>query len=117
MTKKFIINKGIDNEFTFNIKQTGSIVGMPIDNADTFVFKLLEYKTGNVVYTTNATVADAVNGKIKISIPSASTTNLNIEVGDRADYYKRKVTYKAIIVCDTVANGKFISKLDKVYVE
>ena len=114
---KFVINKGIDNEFTFTIKKNGSIEAININVADTFVFKLKEGKTGNIVYTVAAVVADAINGKIMVSIPTDIANGLAVDIGDRCDYYKRKVTYRASIECSTVDNGKFVAKLDKVYVE
>ena len=117
MAGKFVINKGIDNEYTFVIKKNGSIEAIVIDPSDTFVFRLHELKTGNVVFAVDAVIDDALNGKIKVVIPNASTAELIVEVGDRCDYYKRKATYKGSIECTTVDNGKFIAKLDKVYVE
>ena len=114
---RFVINKGIDNEFTFQIKQNGSIEGMVIEVTDTFEFHLKTPKTGNVVYTANATVTDAINGKIKVTIPQVTADVLVREVGDRADHYYNKPVYSAVIVANTVNNGKFAAKLAKVYVE
>lgn len=117
MASKFVINRGIDNEYTFTIKKNGSIEAIVIDPSDTFVFRLFELKTSAVVLTINAIVDDALNGRIKVVIPSSDTEDLAVEVGDRCDYYKRKATYKGSIECDTVDNGKFIAKLSKIYVE
>ena len=114
---KFTINKGIDNEFKFQVKQNGSIEGMVIEGTDTFIFNLKIPKTGEVVYTTTATVIDAINGKIKVIIPQATADILVREVGDRADHYYNKPVYSAVIIADTVNNGKFVAKLAKVYVE
>jgi len=117
MASKFVINKGIDNEYIFTIKKNGSTEAIVIKPSDTFVFKLVNLKTGVVEYTVNASTLDAINGKIKVVIPANATTNLVVEVGDRCDYYKRKATYKGNIECNTVDNGKFIAKLTKIYVE
>ena len=114
---KFVINKNIDNEFVFQIKQNGSIEGMEIEPTDTFVFSLKEPKEGTVKFTVSATVVDALNGKIKVVIPQTTANSLIREVGDRADNYYIKPIYSATIVADTVNNGKFVAKLAKVYVE
>lgn len=114
---KFVINKNIDNEFIFQIKQNGSIEGMEIEPTDTFIFSLKEPKEGTVNFTVSAAVVDAINGKIKVVIPQATANSLAREVGDRADNYYVKPMYSAIIIANTVNNGKFVAKLAKVYVE
>ena len=116
MAKQFVIHKGIDNEYMFTIKKNGSIEAIVIAPSDTFVFNLMRPKTSEVIYTTNAVVMDAINGRIKVVIPSAATTGLVMEVGDRCDYYNRKAVYRANIVCSTVDNGNFIAELEKIYV-
>ena len=114
---KFVINKNIDNEFMFQIKQNGSIEAMVIEPTDTFVFKLKDPKTGDVKFTVSATVTDAINGRVKVVIPQATANGLTREVGDRADNFYNKPVYSAVIIADTVNNGKFVAKLAKVYVE
>lgn len=114
---KFIINKGIDNEFVFQIKQNGSIEGMVIAVSDTFIFNIKNPKTGAVIYTTIATHLDRPNGKIKVTIPASAVADFTREVGDRADHYYNKAVYSANIVATTTNNGKFVAKLNKVYVE
>lgn len=117
MAKKFVIRKNKDNEFKFNIKKNGSIEAIVIQPTDTFVFNLIELKTGTTVFTVNATIDSSVNGRIKVVIPTAATVGLIVDIGDRCDYYNRKATYKANIDCNTVDNGKFVAVLDKIYVE
>ena len=114
---RFLINKNIDNEFIFQIKQNGSIEAMVIEPTDTFVFKLKDPKTGDVKFTVSATVTDAINGRVKVVIPQATANGLTREVGDRADNFYNKPMYSAVIIADTVNNGKFVAKLAKVYVE
>lgn len=114
---KFVINKNIDNEFTFQIKQNGSIEGMVIEPTDTFVFNLKNPEDGSVKFTAAASVLDNINGKIKVIIPQAVANTLTREVGDRADNFYIKPIYSASIVANTINNGKFVAKLAKVYVE
>lgn len=117
MAKKFVIFKGIDNNYYFRIKKNETIESINITPTDTFVFKLLDIESGELIYTTNLTVVDSINGKIQLAIPSNNTTNLKVDVGDRCDYYSRKPTYKGRIEMNTADNGKGIAILDKIYVE
>jgi len=117
MAKKFVIRKNKDNEFKFNIKKNGSIEAIVIQPTDTFVFNLIDLKTGAITFTVGATIDSAVNGRIKVIVPTVATAGLTVDIGDRCDYYNRKATYKVNIDCNTADNGKFTAVLDKVYVE
>ena len=117
MTKKFVIFKGIENNYDFRVKKNGSIESINITPTDTFVFKLLDIESGELIYTVNLNVVDSINGKIQLTIPSSATTNLKINIGDRCDYYNRKPTYKGRIEMNTTDNGKAIAVIDKIYVE
>ena len=114
---KFVITKGTSNEFIITIKQNGTTLPMAIEPTDTFVAKLLSIKDGSVVATFTTNVINAQNGKIKLVLGSDVVGILQIERGDRADYYYSKPLYKLVIDCDTVNNGKFVAKVHKVYVE
>ena len=114
---KFVITKGTSNEFIITIKQNGTTLPMAIKPTDTFVAKLLSIKDGSEVATLTTNIVNAQNGKIKLTLSSKAVDGLDIERGDRADYYYSKPLYKLIIDCDTVNNGKFIAKVHKVYVE
>ena len=114
---KFIITKGASNEFIITIKQNGTTLPMAIEPTDTFVAKLLGIKDGSEVATFTTNVINAQNGKIRLILDSDTVDSLNIERGERADYYYSKPLYKLVIDCDTVNNGKFVAKVHKVYVE
>ena len=114
---KFIITKGVSNEFIITIKQNGTTLPMAIESSDVFNAKLLSIKDGSVVANLTTNIVNAQNGKIKLVLSSEAVDGLDIERGDRADYYYSKPLYKLIIDCDTVNNGKFIAKVHKVYVE
>lgn len=114
---KFIITKGVSNEFIITIKQNGTTLPMAIEPTDTFNAKLLSIKDGSVVATFTTNVINAQNGKIKLTLDSNAVNGLSIERGERADYYYSKPLYKLVIDCDTVNNGKFVAKVHKVYVE
>ena len=114
---KFVITKGTSNEFIITIKQNGTTLPMAIEPTDTFVAKLLSIKDGSEVATFTTNVINAQNGKIKLVLGSDVVGTLQIEKGDRADYYYSKPLYKLVIDCDTVNNGKFVAKVHKVYVE
>lgn len=114
---KFVINKGMSNEFIITIKQNGSTLPMAIEAGDTFVTNLVKLSDGSVAASPTTSVHDAPNGKIKIVFSQLQVDGLLAERGDRADYYYSKPMYKLVIDCDTVNNGKFVAKVAKVYVE
>jgi hypothetical protein len=114
---KFVLNKGLSNEFIITIKQNGTTLPMVISNGDTFVVKLEKLVDSSVVATPIVSVHDANNGKIKIVFSPESVNLLEITRGDKADGYYSRPNYKLLIDCNTVNNGKFVAKVAKVYVE
>lgn len=114
---KFVLNKGLSNEFIITIKQNGTTLPMVISNGDTFVVKLEKLKDSSVVATPAVSVYDANNGKIKVVFSSESVSALEVNRGDKADGYYIKAGYKLLVDCDTLNNGKFVAKVAKVYVE
>ncbi len=114
---KFVINKGMSNEFIITIKQNGTTLPMAIEAGDTFVAKLVKLSDGTTAVTPTTSIYDALNGKIKVVFSQLEANGLLAERGDRADYYYSKPMYKLVIDCDTVNNGKFVAKVAKVYVE
>ena len=117
MMSKFVLNKGLDNEFIITIKQTGTTLPMVIEGADTFTAYLKDLETSTVVATVTPTVEDGPNGKIKITFYQATVDGLEVERGERCDNYYAKPMYKLVIDCSTVNNGNFVAKIDKVYVD
>ena len=114
---KFVISKGGSNEFIITIKQNGTTLPMVIEPTDTFEAKLLTMCGGEVVATLTTSVLNASNGKIKLVLDDLVVETLKTEKGDRADYCYSKPLYRLVIDCDTVNNGKFVAKVNKVYVE
>lgn len=117
MSSKFVISKSGSNEFIITIKQNGTTLPMVIEPTDTFKAKLVNISDGAEVATLTTNVINAQNGKIKLVLSKAQVDVLNMERGDRADYFYSKPLYRLIIDCDTINNGKFLAKVQKVYVE
>ena len=123
-TTKFVITKGIANEYYITIKQDDSTLPMVIKPTDTFEVKIFKLNDSALVATigmiagTNGQISvyDANNGKLKIVLSDALVTALVMERGDRADYYYSKPIYRLVIDASTVNNGDFIATIDKVYV-
>ena len=123
-TTKFVITKGIANEYYITIKQDDSTLPMVIKPTDTFEVKIFKLNDSALVATIGMTagadgqisVYDAANGKLKIVLSDALVTALVMERGDRADYYYSKPMYRLVIDASTVNNGDFIATIDKVYV-
>lgn len=114
---KFVINKGMSNEFIITIKQNDSTLPMIIENTDTFTVKLYELATNSPVLTVTPTVFDAPNGQILITLDSNDVDTLISERGTKADRYYLKPTYRLAIDCSTTNNGSFVAKIAEVYVE
>ena len=123
-TTKFVITKGIANEYYITIKQDDSTLPMVIEPTDTFEVKIFKLKDSALVATVGmiagtdgqVSVYDDANGKLKIVLSDALVTALVMERGDRADYYYSKPIYRLVIDASTVNNGDFIATIDKVYV-
>lgn len=123
-TTKFVITKGIANEYYITIKQDDSTLPMVIKPTDTFEVKIFKLKDSALVATIGmiagtdgqVSVYDDANGKLKIVLSDALVTALAMERGDRADYYYSKPIYRLVIDASTVNNGDFIATIDKVYV-
>jgi len=115
----FVITKGVDNEFTFTIKQTGTTLPMEIESTDTFVATLVLLEDEGAIKGTEYTLTteDAVNGKVKLVIPEEDTLDLVVSKGCKVDRYYNKPTYKLIVECNTANNGNFIAKMPLVYVD
>ena len=123
-TTKFVITKGIANEYYITIKQDDSTLPMVIKPTDTFEVKIFKLNDSALVATIGMTagadgqisVYDDANGKLKVVLSDALVTALVMERGDRADYYYSKPIYRLVIDASTVNNGDFIATIDKVYV-
>ncbi len=122
----FTISKGLSNEFIFSIKQNDSLLPMIIDPTDTFKLMLFNLETDLLevtLYSSNSTsdgeitIHNESNGQIKITMNEALVNRLQKDRGTKADRYYLKPTYRLVIECDTVNNGKMISKIDRVFVD
>ena len=126
-TNKFVINKGMNNEFILTIKKNNSTLPIIIDPTDTFVAKLylLEDKSEAISIDNsgtpnddgNITVYDENNGQIKLTLNDTAVNSLISERGDKVDDYYLIPTYRLAIDCVTVDNGTFVAKQPEVYVE
>jgi len=116
-TDKFVINKGVDNEFVLTIKQTGTTLPMEINNTDTFEAHLIKLNDGTTILTKLLSIEDTANGKVKLVVSSAEAGVLESSKGSEVDRYYLRPTYRLMIDCNTVNNGAFIAKVPEVYVE
>jgi hypothetical protein len=114
---KFVITKGLDNNFIFTIKADGSTLPMTIEVSDTFQAHLVDLSNDTTVLTKNLTVVDATNGKTSLVVTAAETATLTGDKGGKVDRYYLKPVYKLLIECSTVNNGDFIAKVPEVYVD
>lgn len=119
----FTINKDIQNEFIFTIKQNDSLLPMIIDLSDTFSFKIYDLDTDELFKEVNMTssqdgiitIFDAANGQIKVVLNSDPL--FRKERGSKEDKYYLKPTYRILIEGTTTNNGLISAKVPFVYVE
>lgn len=115
---RFTLTRNADNEFIFTIKENGKTTAMPIDPSDTFTFKLIRLDDNKTIIdlTSNLTVFDALNGKLRFFITASDVNTLLSQRGAIEDRYYLKPVYSLLIEATTVVNGKFIARIGKVYV-
>ena len=122
---KFVINKGMVNEFILTIKQNDSTSAMEIDPTDTFEVRLYLLETNELVSTIDldgstegsVEVYDATNGQILVKLEDALVDSLITERGKKPDRYYLRPTYRLAVDCSTINNGNFVAKIANVYVE
>lgn len=119
-SNKFVITKGSDNSFTFTIKQDNSTLPLSIMGGDTFLATLINLETNEAypqVSDKPLTVENASNGRVNLEIPEEDTVDLVVKKGGAVDRFYASPSYKLLLECDTAVNGKFIAKVDQVYVD
>lgn len=117
LDKKFIITRGVVNEFVITIKQNDSTLPMIIVSTDTFECKVYKNDTDLEVGTATVTVHSEANGQIKLVFSEEFVDTLVKERGPKADRYYLKPTYRIDLICNTENNGNFVAKLSEVYVD
>lgn len=124
-TNKFILNKGLSNEFTITIKQDNELDPMVIDPTDTFDINLYLKATNEVIATVGMVenengkveIVNAAGGQIKITFSETLVSSLDTERGSKVDDYYLVPLHRLAIDAVTVNNGNFVAKINKVYVE
>ena len=121
-SNRFVINKGMNNEFIITIKQNDSTLPMVIESTDTFTVNFYNLETQKIEVSAstadgNVTVYDDANGQILISLAEDDVSTMISERGDKVDKYYLKPTYRMAIDCTTANNGNFVAKIASVYVE
>lgn len=117
MGVKFTITKGVDNIYTFTIKENGVTTPMPIDVSDTFIAQLIDLATNTVVIEKSLVIVDASTGKLSLSLSPEEVSILVSERGSKVDRYYLKPVYKLLLDCNTIVNGDFIAKVAEVRVD
>ena len=118
---KFILNKGMINEFFIKIKKNKSTMSIVIKPSDTFTARLYNRDDNTLASTislgSGITVHDASNGLLKLVYTQAVVGALISDRGPKVDDYYLKPTYRLAIECNTVDNGKFVANLSEVFVQ
>ena len=122
---KFVIDRGMDNEYIITIKANGSTLGMQIEPTDTFEVRLYRKCSDELVATIDMTednngvvdVYQAPGGKIRILLKQALVDTLDTSKGEKVDGCYPRSEYRLSVICNTANNGKFTAKLANVFVE
>lgn len=123
-TEKFVINKGVDNEFILKIKARGTTLPLVIEDSDKFTIRMYLLETNALVATFTQTDSpeglitfhDKTNGQILLKIKDTFTTSLQSDRGSKADRYYLKPTHRAVIEAETTNSGTFSASVDLIYV-
>ena len=122
---KFVIDRGMDNEYIITIKANGSTLGMHIEPTDAFEVRLYRKCSDELVATIDMTedtngvvdVYQAAGGKIRILLKQGLVDTLGASKGEKVDGCYPRSEYRLSVICDTANNGKFTAKLANVFVE
>jgi len=114
---RFVITKGVDNNFLFTIKADNSTLPLVIEPSDTFSYRLLKLEDGVSVLNGTLDVENATNGNVSLFISSVQADALETSKGTKADRYYLRPNYKLVLECSTINNGDFLAKVYEVYVD
>ena len=117
---KFIINKGQPFEAIVSVKKNGSPTPAVIVSVGNFIISGIEPNSIDercIYITSQLTVEDAQNGKVKISLTSDETSLLPVLEGCREDGSRGLQTCKGVMDITTEDAGRFFANIPEIYVE
>lgn len=101
---QFEIPKGREYVFTITVLQKNSFLPQDLTALNLVTSKFELIKSSDLIKVTDTGVVlavhDALNGILKVTLPSSYTGSLTYERGDKVDNYYPKPTYKALIYLD-----------------
>lgn len=117
----FIVPKGRDYVFTVKILDKDSFLPRDLATMTSIVVDFIDNTTNCSVDAQGAVIAyevlDALNGLVKVTVPSVYTSLLTSERGDKVDGYYLKPVYKCVITVKFSDDSDVLSIIDKVYVQ
>jgi hypothetical protein len=115
---QFTLTRNTTNDFVFTIKENGKTTAMPIAAGDTFTLHLIRLDDNKTIVdlTSNLTVLDALNGKLRLYLTELEVNALLSLRGPVEDRYYLKPVYSLIIEANTLVNGVFVARIGNVYV-
>ncbi len=115
---KMIIVEGKQFEAVFVVKEPNS--GTPLDLSGavgTFTMSTIGNNPCKVIDSKSMTIYDALNGKFKITLTSAETTDLVSDVAFGEDGFPLNATYKASLDIQSPEYGQIFVRIPQIYVE
>ena len=116
-TSRFIVVKGLDNTFVFTIKGNGTTLPLEIQPNDSFMAHFRDKESGNIILSKEMDVVSASEGKVTLLVDSNETYMFDGVKGGKVDRFYLKPNYSLLLECDTQQDGKFIARVEDVYID
>ena len=107
------LGQSMENNIEFILKGKGSIDPILLDASDTFIFKVIDYKTNEIIITETSASGDIAldlitpaSGKITVTISATDAALLSFKLRPIEDGAMPKSRYYGVLDCDTNVLGK-----------
>lgn len=115
---RFVLIRGVTNNWTLYIKARGSLDALELDDQDSFIAHIRDKQTGdNVITPIPLVIGKKEEGEIKLTLTSEQVSTLTRDVGSKANRSYLKTEYSMIIEADTKNQGTFLIRVEDVYID
>lgn len=115
---RFILVRGVTNNWTLYIKARGSLDALELKATDTFVAHIREKNTGETVVSgIPLTIGNPKEGEVKLSLTPTNIAPLERDVGTKANRSYLKPHYSLLIEANTANQGSFLIRVEDVYID
>ena len=115
---RFILVRGVTNNWTLYIKARGSLDALKLVKGDSFLAHIRERNTGEtVVSSVPLTIGDPEKGEVKLTLTPEHLDQLERDVGTKANRSYLKPHYSLLIEATTANQGSFLIRVEDVYID